>query len=132
METMAGILLYVDRTYCKLQHKLPVYSLSLKIFLDIVIYHPNICKRLRQLVLENINIERNGGLIDRDMMRTVISMYQDVSIDENVQIHRHLFVYEEEFETPFLSATRDYYRYESMNFLAQVSHTMARMSRKTD
>ena len=120
MHLMADILLYVDRNHCKLKLKLPVYSLSLTIFRDTVIYHPNIRDRLRNLLLQCIIKERNGELIDRDMVRALLNMYKDVSIDGNVQIKRNAFVYEEEFEDLFLSSTREFYRSESMNYLAQV------------
>lgn len=118
MGMVRDILLYVDRNYCKLQQKLPIYSLCLKIFREHLIYHSNIRGRLQQLLMANVEIERNGGIIDRDVMRAILNMYQDISVD--ISINRSVFVYEEEFEVPFLAATKEFYHAESNAFLAQV------------
>jgi cullin 3 len=119
MGMVRDILLYVDRNYCKFQQKLPVYSLSLKIFREHLINHTNIRGRLQQLLMENIQAERCGGVIDRDIMRTILIMYQDISVD--ISSNRSIFVYEEEFEAPFLAATKEFYHAESNAFLANVS-----------
>ena len=112
MNMVADIMMYMDRTYV-LQHKKdPVYKMSLKIFREVVIYHSGVRDRLRSILLENITNERNGLLIDRDLMKITLAMLVDLGVDS-------LSVYEEEFEKHFLDVTRIFYRQESSEFLSQ-------------
>lgn len=112
MGMVADILMYLDRTYIVQQKKVPVYKMSLQIFRDVIPYHINIRERLRFILLDNIASERNGYLIDRDLMKTVLAMLVDLDVDG-------ASVYEEDFERHFLEATKIFYRQESTEFLAQ-------------
>ena len=112
MNMVADILMYMDRTYVSQHKKTPIYKLSLQIFRDEIIYHAGVRDRLRSILLENILNERNGYLIDRDLMKTTLAMLVDLGVDG-------LSVYEEEIERHFLEATRIFYRQESSEFLSQ-------------
>ena len=112
MNMVADILMYMDRTYVSQHKKTPIYKLSLQIFRDVIIYHSSVRDRIRSILLENIMNERNGYLIDRDLMKTTLAMLVDLGVDG-------LSVYEEEFERHFLEATRIFYRQESSDFLSQ-------------
>lgn len=114
MNMVADILMYMDRTYVSQHKKMPIYKLSLQIFRDVIIYHVNIRERLRSILLENVLNERNGYLIDRDLMKTTLAMLVDLGIDGV-----SLSVYEAEIECHFLEATRIFYRQESSEFLSQ-------------
>lgn len=127
MSMIRDILMYMDRNYSPIQKKLPSFSLSFKIFKDIVIYHPNILDRLRNLLLDNILAERQGIVIDRHEMKVVLEMLQDVGITvstgsgNSFSVYNSNSVYEDEFESYFLIATSDFYRSESLSFIAEVS-----------
>ena len=112
MNMVADILMYMDRTYVSQHKKDPVYKMSLKIFREVVIYHSGVRDRLRSILLENIMNERNGLLVDRDLMKVTLAMLVDLGVDS-------LSVYEEEFEKHFLDVTRIFYRQESSEFLSQ-------------
>lgn len=112
MGMVADILMYMDRTYIVQQKKVTVYKMSLQIFRDVIPYHINIRERLRLILLDNIASERNGYLIDRDLMKTILAMLVDLDVDG-------ASVYEEDFEKHFLEATKTFYRQESTDFLAQ-------------
>ena len=114
LSMVADILMYLDRTYIVQHHKVTVYNMSLQIFRDVIPYHPSVRERLRTILLDNISSERNGFLIDRDLMKTVLAMFVDLGIDG-------VSVYEDDFEKHFLEATKNFYRVESTEFLSKNS-----------
>lgn len=112
MNMVSDILMYMDRTFVLQHKKVGVYKMSLQIFRDAVLFDPNIRERLRSILLDNILAERNGYLIDRDIMKTVLAMLVDLGADGTS-------VYEEDFERHFLEATKSFYHQESTEYLAQ-------------
>lgn len=112
MGMVADILMYMDRTYVIQHKKVPVYRMSLQIFRDIVTYHPSVRDRLRAILLESIASERNGYIIDRSLMKSALAMFVDLGVDG-------VNVYEEDFEQHFLAATKNFYRLETSDYLAQ-------------
>jgi len=123
MAMVGDVLMYLDKTHVKQHRKLPVYTLSLKIFRDVILYHSDLRERLRSILLECILIERGGGMIDKDVIRNILAMYVDVCVDTVVNNNNSVLrignVYEEEFEQHFLVATREFYKNESEQFLSQ-------------
>lgn len=59
---------------------------------------------------QNIADERASRLIDRDLMKTSLSMLSGLGVDG-------VAVYEEDFENDFLATTRAFYRAESQVWL---------------
>ena len=112
LSMVADILMYLDRTYVDQHKKVTVYKMSLQIFRDVVAYHPSVRERLRSILLDSISMERNGYLIDRDLMKSVLAMLVDIGVDGTS-------VYEEDFERQFLEATKTFYQLESSEYLAQ-------------
>lgn len=71
-------------------------------------YSPsNIQSRLHDTLLELVQRERTGEVIDRGLMRNVIKMLMDLGPS----------VYQEDFEKPFLKVSADFYRGESQQFI---------------
>ena len=56
--------------------------------------------------MKNIADERASQLVDRDLMKTSLSMLSGLGVDG-------VAVYEEDFENEFLATTRAFYRGES-------------------
>lgn len=110
MGMIKDILMYLDRTYVGQKHKLPVYNLSLKLFRENVVHNPHIRDRLRELLLSNVERDRQSQIIDKFVMKSLLQMLQEISTDG-------VDAYEEEFEVLFLSITSDFYRSESQEFL---------------
>lgn len=109
---VADVLMYLNRTYVVQHKKVTIYNMSLQIFRDVITYHTSIRERMRTILLDNILSERNGYLIDRDLMRNVLAMLVDLGVDG-------VNAYEEDFEKHFLEATKSFYRLESSEYLAQ-------------
>jgi cullin 3 len=89
-----------------------VFDMGVLVFRQLVIYNPDIRTRLRRMLLENILNERNGEMVDVGVLRGLLSMFIEMGLDGEK-------VYENEFETPFLSTTRTFYREESLLFISQ-------------
>lgn len=114
MLMIRDILMYLDRTYVSQTRRVPVYDLSLKIFYTTVVCHVQVADRLGPLVLGEIDRERRGEVIDRSLMKTILSMLLDLGLSTNR-------VYEDEFEHEFLIRTAEFYRHESQSYLGQTN-----------
>uniref|UniRef100_A0A7S4HWF0 Cullin family profile domain-containing protein n=1 Tax=Vannella robusta TaxID=1487602 RepID=A0A7S4HWF0_9EUKA len=114
MLMIRDILMYMDRVYVVQHGVLPVYDLGLVLFQSNVARHPVIKERLLKSLLDLIYLERTGELINRSLVKSITQMLVDLGVNSRI-------VYEEDFEQPFLEATRDFYRVESQEFIASNS-----------
>jgi len=69
-------------------------------------------ERLKLHLLSNIERERNGELIDRGLMKDILSMLVDLGVQSNA-------VYDEDFEKEFLETTLKFYHAEAQQLLDQ-------------
>ena len=72
--------------------------------------HPSLRPTPPVIVTQSIANERASRLIDRDLMKTSLSMLSGLGVDG-------VAVYEEDFENEFLATTRAFYRAESQVLL---------------
>ncbi|KAG6397799.1 hypothetical protein SASPL_144260 [Salvia splendens] len=107
LQMIRDILMYVDRTLIPSTHKTPVHELGLNLWRDYVIHSCNIQSRLLNTILELIQRERTGEVINRGLMRNIIKMLMDLGAS----------VYQEDFEKPFLNVSADYYQAESQEYI---------------
>ncbi|KHN76775.1 Cullin-3 [Toxocara canis] len=114
MVMIRDILMYMDRVYVQQQNVEPVYSLGLAIFREQIIHYGSVGDTLRNILLKMIAAERGGEIIDKMGVKNACSMLVALGIDSRE-------VYENEFETPFLRVSAEYYRAESQKFLAENS-----------
>ncbi|PFH32762.1 putative cullin 3 [Besnoitia besnoiti] len=111
MQMVKDVLLYLDKHYVEMHHLTPSFSMGMNLFCTTVLQHPHIQLRFRHLLLNKITREREGQQVDRMMMREAISMLSQL------RLHVHRQVYKEEFETPFLAATREFYVREASDYI---------------
>ncbi len=113
MSMLKDVLLYMDRSFVVEQGCLPVYELGLSVFFKVVLQNENFRNRVRRLLLESIERERRGQLVDSGLMKYTLGMFVEVgsAIGENL--------YEIEFENAFLETTRQFYRLEGSEFMAK-------------
>ncbi|KAF9442533.1 Cullin repeat-containing protein [Macrolepiota fuliginosa MF-IS2] len=100
----------------------PVYTLALaqwKAHCYLHIQKDN--DRLTNAIVGLINQERNGELIDQDLIKKVVNSFVALGVDKLNLNKECLDVYSDEFEAPFLQATENYYTAESEAFLAKNS-----------
>ncbi|KAI8541639.1 hypothetical protein RHMOL_Rhmol08G0077600 [Rhododendron molle] len=107
LQMIRDILMYMDRTFIPSTRKTPVHELGLNLWRDNIIHSSNIRSRLHDTLLELVQRERTGEVIDRGLMRNVIKMLMDLGSS----------VYQEDFEKPFLEVSADFYRGESQQFI---------------
>jgi len=111
MIMIRDILMYMDRTYVAQNKKVPVYELGLSLFRDDVVRALRIKERLLGQLLELVRKERDGEMINRRLIKMIVSMLVDLGKD----------VYAQDFERPFLEATAAFYKHESGEAIAQNS-----------
>lgn len=75
-------------------------------FKQTIIQNHSIKKRLIALLLQKIENERNGEMVDTMYLQKAVSMLIEVGL-------HNMRLYEQEFEQQLLQQTRDYYRNES-------------------
>ncbi len=113
MVMIRDILMYMDRVYVQNNHD-SVYNVGLQLFRDKIVRHDNVGLHLRATLLDLIRNERRGEVIDRAAVRAACNMLMQLGIDSRA-------VYEEEFETHFLTQSAEFYNKESQTFLAENS-----------
>jgi len=112
MGMIRDILMYMDKTYCKLQKKTPIYDMGLLLFRDHIVRSNQVNQRLKTILLANVYRERTGEVIDHQLMKKCLSMLVEVGVYGPE-------VYQSEFEKDFLSETRNFYQTEAQDFIAQ-------------
>lgn len=108
LQMIRDILMYMDRVYVAAQNRTPVHELGLNLWRDVVVRTPKIRSRLLPTLLDLVQKERNGEIIDRSLMHHIVKMFVELGVQ----------VYQEEFETPFLSSAAEFYQIEAQQNLA--------------
>ncbi|KAL1194519.1 Cullin-3A [Cardamine amara subsp. amara] len=107
LEMIRDILMYMDRTYIESTKKTHVHPMGLNLWRDNVVHFTKIHTRLLNTLLDLVQRERTGEVIDRGLMRNVIKMFMNLGES----------VYQEDFEKPFLDASSEFYKVESQEFI---------------
>ena len=109
------ILLYMDKNFAKKARNLMnVQDMQTSQFKKHVVLKDQIKRRLINLLLSEIERERNGETIERIFVQKVIEMLIEVGMQSKK-------IYEQEFEAHLITQTRDYYRNESNRFITENS-----------
>ncbi|KAF9534666.1 ubiquitin-protein ligase [Crepidotus variabilis] len=77
--------------------------------------------KLAAATLRLITQQRNGETIDQGLVKKVVDSFVSLGLDIADPNKECLDVYREQFETPFIQATEQYYKKESETFLAENS-----------
>lgn len=117
MELTSDILMYLDKNFVPHQRLTPVYAKGMQLFCHHVVKDTVIQSRLRNLLLNLILAERNGNIVDFQHLRLAVEMLT------KLQSYLGKPVYFEEFEEPFLAATRNYYEKEAAEYISSYSAT---------
>ncbi|KAF5196749.1 Cullin-3b [Thalictrum thalictroides] len=107
LQMIRDILMYMDRTFIPSTHKTPVHELGLNLWRDNIIHSGKIQTRLLNTLLELVQRERTGEVINRGLMRNIVKMLMDLGSA----------VYQEDFEKPFLEVSANFYSVESQQFI---------------
>jgi cullin 3 len=123
-----SICMYMDRTYVAQKKKKPVYELALGIFRRKIFEHPNVRDRLPNILLRNVENERQGQLIERSLMKNVLGMLVEIGAGDgggagagaNSDANSS-HAYNHYFENLFLAETEEFYKRESRDYLSKNS-----------
>eukprot|EP00361_Fabrea_salina_P007359 CAMPEP_0202440492 /NCGR_PEP_ID=MMETSP1345-20130828/36726_1 /ASSEMBLY_ACC=CAM_ASM_000843 /TAXON_ID=342563 /ORGANISM="Fabrea Fabrea salina" /LENGTH=737 /DNA_ID=CAMNT_0049055097 /DNA_START=1 /DNA_END=2214 /DNA_ORIENTATION=+ len=134
---MRKIFMYLDKYHVKNTQSTPLFQVGLEIFREEIF--EGIAGHLRGVIIEQIRKEREGQLIDRNLLKEVLLCFVQVGLTE-VSIEKiiekgddgkrekivwkgtkHLERYKDLFETFFLSDTQEYYRSKSAGWISCLS-----------
>lgn len=107
MQMIRDILMYMDRIYVKHQNKVPVHQLGLDKWRDVVVRNKKVRGRLLTTLLDLVQKERTGEVIDRALMRSITMMLMDLGP----------VVYVEDFEKHFLAKASEFYQAEAQCYI---------------
>ena len=108
---MRKFFMYLDRYYVK-HHSFPaLHEASLDKFRSLVF--DAVSREFVAAILEQINREREGEVVDRDLLKQCVGVFGKMS--------DKLAVYNEELEVPLLESTRRYYEKKSQDWIEQDS-----------
>jgi len=105
------ILMYMDRTYVKQNQRKPVYEMGLSLFCQYCTRAPRVKDRIRNLLLQLLQSERDGEKVDRHLIRSTTQMLVDMG----------KLVYTEDFEKPFVESSQHYYMLEAERLVSSSS-----------
>ena len=110
------ILLYMDRTFVPAAKLKSSYDVGMELFLETVLRseNGNLMNRLRDSLMNMINSERDGVVIDRFLVK---SLLVDMLLPLGQDIHDPASPYIADFEPAFIERTHEYYRTLSKSFL---------------
>ncbi|APA08332.1 hypothetical protein SS1G_13261 [Sclerotinia sclerotiorum 1980 UF-70] len=122
MSMTADVLMYMDRVYCSDNRKASIYITSMGLFRDHILRSPLLENSsiitfdiLNSVILDQIGMEREGDVINRHLIRSVIYMLEGLyeTDEENESDKLYLTV----FEPAFLVASRKFYQAECQTLL---------------
>nr|GEY09344.1 hypothetical protein [Tanacetum cinerariifolium] len=103
IQILRPVFMCMDGTCTPSTQKAHVQELGAKLWVDKVIYSSNIKGDLRFAVMEMVQAERDGGVINRDLMKNLANMLMDFGDS----------VYQEMFEQPFIEISTNLYECQS-------------------
>jgi len=116
MEMVKDILMYMDRNYVKQKNVQPVFELGFTIFYEEVLKDSLVSKKVSDYMLESIQKERNGEVIERFLLKNITSMLVELG-------NNYRSPYKSIFEERFLEETRRYYETEAQELISGNSCT---------
>lgn len=147
MNMTSDILMYLDRGYTQQEaHRVPIFSSTIALFRDHILQSclsdkinaPNrqVMDILISVMLEQIDMEREGDVIDRNLIRSCSRMlsclYETPEEDQSTKLYLTVF------EPRFISNSEEFYARECERLLrdadaiAWLRHTQARLTEEMD
>ena len=125
---ITDVLMYMDRISTSDGRKSSIYSVALGLFRERVLQaqanddlHMTILELLEMIMLELIELERKGEMIDRPLIkascRMLESLYETLTEDESTRL------YLTSFEPKYLTASRDFYKDEGKKLVQNADAT---------
>lgn len=148
MNMIADILMYLDRTYTTDNNRVSLWATTIGLFRDNILraglgslsdeldQASTIFDVVNAVVLDLINLDRDGDVIDRSLVHAIVSMLETLYETNEEKDNQRLYL--TVFEPAFLEATRRYYQKESQTLLREsdasnwLRHTKRRLEQEQD
>ncbi|KAL0938653.1 cullulin 3 [Colletotrichum truncatum] len=143
MNMTADILMYLDRGYTQDARRASIYTATIGLFRDHILRanlnssgEYSVFDILDSVILDHINMERDGDNIDRHLLRNIVRMLDCLyESDEENEAEK---LYLTTFEPAYLQSEREYYKQECERLLrdadagAWLRHTQRRLAEEND
>ncbi|KAK4478844.1 hypothetical protein RD792_014345 [Penstemon davidsonii] len=103
------IMMHMERTFIPQTRHTPLRKLGLDLWTHNIIHSSKIQTRLKGILIELVELERNGKYINIVLMRAITKMLMDLGPSVYISI----------FELPFLDVSAEFYREESQKAVDQ-------------
>ncbi|KAF2743870.1 Cullin-domain-containing protein [Sporormia fimetaria CBS 119925] len=118
MSMIADVCIYMDRTYCN-DNRLPsIYTTAMNLFRDDILQSPittndnrPVLHLLNQVILDQIQMERDGDVIDKHLIKSCVYMLE--SLSESGDESKADRLYNVSFEVDYLETSRAFYSREA-------------------
>ena len=148
MNMIADVLMYLERSYTAESKQPSIFAATIGLFRDHILRNSLgsaaeqlgrpfvIFDIVNAVVLDLVNMERDGDIIDRNLVRKITSMLEDLyETDDELEDAK---LYLTEFEPRFLRASQEFYRNECEKLLREANastwlrHTQRRLREEQD
>lgn len=123
MNMTTDVLMYMDRVYCSDNRKASIYVTAMGLFRDHIL-RARLSNSdlvtfdiLNSVILDQINMEREGDVIDKHLIRSCIYMLEALYESDNEDTHEKLYL--TTFEVEFLRTSREFYEKLCNNLLRE-------------
>ncbi|KAL2873078.1 hypothetical protein SGCOL_011790 [Colletotrichum sp. CLE4] len=143
MNMTADILMYLDRGYTQDARRPSIYTATIGLFRDHILRASlnsggqyTVFDILNSVILDHVNMERDGDTIDRHLLRNIIRMLDSLYESDEEQEAEKLYL--TVFEPAYLESEREYYKRECERLLreadagAWLRHTQRRLQEEND
>lgn len=126
MNMTTDVLMYMDRVYCKDFRKPSIFTASMGQFRDHVLRTPlsdnpddhiSIAHILNAVMLDQVQMDREGDLIDKSLLKSCAYMLEGLYETEDEDESTKLYL--TSFEPEFLRASEEFYRIEGAKLLEE-------------
>ncbi|MDA4132746.1 MAG: cullin, partial [Thaumarchaeota archaeon] len=144
MNMIADVLMYLDRGYSQDNRRPPIFAATIGLFRDHVLRAPlaptasdgTVFELLNAIILDQINMEREGDAIDKNLLHKCINMLESLHETDDEGESEKLYL--STFEPIFLAASREYYKGECSRLIREgdatiwLRHTQRRLVEESD
>lgn len=119
---LADVLMYMDRVYCTERRRPSIFNAAMILFRDEILNSlistadsRVILGLLNTIILDQIQMERDGDIIDKHLIKSCVWMLEGLHEDDIESEEQRL--YNTSFEKEYLETSRTFYRSESESML---------------
>ncbi|RPA85288.1 Cullin-domain-containing protein [Ascobolus immersus RN42] len=113
------VLMYMDRSYCSDKDIPSIYVAAMGLFRDKLLYNQDfkVGETLNKIILDQIRMERDGDVIDRNSIRSCICML-DALYESDKELPTEK-LYLTRFEKEFLASSTEFYKAEAEKLMRE-------------